>query len=188
MLTVNKLEKIIELEDNLRAEYQDKLDTATAEVERYKKELSEQTIQLQATIDQQLSTIHELSDKATTSQQIEQRNRELTNRSENLEEEVRTLKQRVKALQKDLASEREQVKALTQYDAARLKKNLDANKKKLAEKTRANELLQSSLKEYKNEKIEQQLKLKELEDQLAKLKAELGPEEKAELEPEEAAA
>lgn len=179
MLTVNKLEKIIELEDKLRAEYQDKLDTANAEAERYKQQLAEQREQLQATIDQQLENIQELSGKATASQQVEQRNRELANRSDKLQEEVTTLKQRVKALQKDLAREREQVKVLTQFDPARMKKNLDANKKKLAEKTRANELLQASLKEAKNEKIEQQLKLKELEDQLAKLKAELAPEEEA---------
>jgi chromosome segregation ATPase len=179
MLTVNKLEKIIELEDKLRAEYQEKLDTANAEAERYKKELAEQREQLQATIDQQLESIQDLSGKATAGQQLEQRNRELTNRSENLQDEVTTLKQRVKALQKDLAKEREQVKVLTQFDPARMKKNLDANKKKLAEKTRANELLKNSLKEAKNEKIEQQIKLKELEEQLAELKAEPAPEEEA---------
>jgi len=56
------------------------------------------------------------------------------------------MKQRVKALQKDLAAEKEQVKALTQYDSVRMKKNLDASKKKLAEKTSANEVLQKNLK------------------------------------------
>ena len=179
MLTVNKLEKIIELEDKLRAEYQDKLDTATTQVEQHRKELAEQREQLQATIDQQLETIHELSSKTTASQQVEQRNRELSNRSENLQEEVATLKQRVKTLQKDLAKEREQVKALTQFDPARMKKNLDANKKKLAEKTRANELLQKSLKESRNENAAMQQKLKEMESQLATLETEAGTEEEA---------
>ena len=51
MLTVNKLEKIIELEDNLRGEYQSKLDAQAAEIERYKNELAEQKAQMQATID-----------------------------------------------------------------------------------------------------------------------------------------
>lgn len=179
MLTVNKLEKIIELEENLRNEYQDKLDTATADAQRYKTEAAEQREQLQATIDQQLATIQELTSKATANEKVEQLNRELNNRSNNLQEEVGNLKQRVKGLQKDLAKEREQVKELTQFDPARMKKNLDANKKKMAEKTRANELLQKSLKEAKNEKIEQQRKLKELEDELASLKAELGSEEQA---------
>lgn len=180
MLTVNKLEKIIELEENLRAEYQDKLDTATSEAAHCRQEMADQREKLQATIDQQLETIHELSAKATANAQVEQRNRELTNRSENLQEEVATLKKRVKSLQKDLAKEREQVKELSQFDPARMKKNLDANKKKLAEKTRANELLQKSLKEAKGEHIEQQHKLKGLEDELAALKAELGSEESEE--------
>ena len=174
MLTVNKLEKIIELEDNLRKEYQDKLDAATAEAERSKQELAEQREQMQATIDQQLATIQELSGKSTANEQLEQRNRELGNRSENLQEEVASQKKRIKALQKDLAEERQRVKELTQFDPARMKKNLDANKKKLAEKTRAADLLQKSLKEANNEKAEQAQKLKQVEEELASLKAELG--------------
>ena len=84
--------KIIELEDNLRKEYQDKLDAATAEAERSKQELAEQREQMQATIDQQLATIQELSGKTTANEQLEQRNRELGNRSENLQEEVASQK------------------------------------------------------------------------------------------------
>lgn len=166
MLTVNKLEKIIELEDSLRAEYQDKLDTARAELERCKAEQEALRQELQTTIDQQLETIQELSAKATANQQVEQRNRELSNRSEKLQEEVSSQKKRIKSLQKDLASEREQVKTLTQFDPQRMKKNLDANKKKLAEKTRATELLQKSLKEARGENVELQRKVKELEEQL----------------------
>ena len=179
MLTVNKLEKIIELEENLRNEYQGKLDAANAEVERLQQEQAEQKEQMQATIDQQLATITELSQNSSANEKVEQRNRELSNRSDNLQEEVTTLKQRVKALQKDLAKEREQVKQLTQFDPARMKKNLDASKKKLAEKTKANDLLQKSLNEAKGEKAEQQRKLKELEAELDTLKAELGNEEEA---------
>jgi chromosome segregation ATPase len=110
---------------------------------------------------------------------VEHQNRELTNRSENQQEQIATLKQRVKALQKDLASEREQLKELTQYDPRRMKKNLDANKKKLAEKTRANELLQKSLKEIKGERLEAERKVQELEQELEGLRADLEPEEKA---------
>ncbi len=168
MLTLNKLEKIVELEDQLRAEYQDKLDAATAEAERYRKELTEQREQLQATIDQQLATIRELSSKDTANQLVEQRNRELSNRSENLQEDVANLKQRLKALQKDLAKERARVEELNRFDPTRMKKNLAANKKKLAEKNRANDLLQKSLKEARGENVELQRKVKAHEEQLAK--------------------
>jgi chromosome segregation ATPase len=179
MLTANKLEKIIELEDNLRSEYQAKLDAKTAEAERLRNELSEQRKQLQGTIDTQLATITELSEKATANQKVEQLNRELTNRSEKLQEEVSTLKKRVKALQKDLAKEREQLNTLTQYDPARMKKNLDASKKKLAEKTSANELLQKSLGKTRSENSELQSKVQELESRLAELEPEATTEEEA---------
>jgi len=179
MLTVNKLEKIIELEDQLRAEYQDKLDAATAELARCKQEQEEQQQALQATIDQQLATIGELSGKATANQQTEQRNRELSNRSDKLQEEVTSQKQRIKALQKDLAKEREQVKTLTQFDPARMKKNLDAAKKKSAEQAKANDLLQKSLSKAKGEKAELQQKITELESELEQLRSQLETEEAA---------
>ena len=179
MLTANKLEKIIELEDNLRSEYQAKLDAKSAEVERLKKELADQQERLQATIDRQLETITDLSEKATANQHVEQLNRELNNRSEKLQEEVATLKKRVKTLQKDLASERERVSTLTQYDPARMKKNLDANKKKLADKTAANESLQKSLSKTKGENADLQRKIQELESKLAELDATDPVEEEA---------
>jgi uncharacterized metal-binding protein len=47
-----------------------------------------------------------------------------------------------------------------------MKKNLDANKKKLAEKANANDLLQKSVNRYKGENAELQRKVKELEAQL----------------------
>jgi chromosome segregation ATPase len=169
MLTANKLEKIMELEDSLRSEYQSKLDAKSAELERCHQELNDQRKQLQATIDRQLQTITELSEKATTTQNFEQRNRELHNRSENLQEEVATLKKRVKSLQKDLADEREKVNALTQFDGPRMKKNLDASKKKLAEKTAANEVLQKSLNKTKAENADLQRKVQELEGKLAEI-------------------
>lgn len=170
MLTVNKLEKIIELEETLRAEYQEKLDAAEAATKHHKNELAyneEKLEKLQSTINQQLETIQDLSTKAVANEKVEQLNRELTNRSEKQQAEMATLKQRVKALQKDLAAEREQIKTLTQYDPVRMKKNLDANKKKLAENAKANELLQKSLKEARSEKMELQRKVEELEGQLA---------------------
>ena len=55
---------------------------------------------------------------------------------------------------------------LTQYDPVRMKKNLDANKKKLAELTAANELLQKSQARAKAENADLQRKVQELESKL----------------------
>jgi len=180
MLTARKLEKIIELEDNLRAEYQAKLDAGTAEIERCQQELTEQRTRLQATIDTQLETIADLSKKATTTQKLEQQNRELFNRSENMKKEVAAQKQRIKSLQSDLAREREEIQALKQFDPVKMKKNLDASKKKLAEKTGANEVLQKSLNKTKAENAELQRKIQELESKLAELEPAEKTEEEAE--------
>lgn len=169
MLTANKLEKIMELEDRLRAEYQEKLDAKTAQIES----LEAQKAEKQATIDKQLETIAELSEKAVANQNIEQQKRELGNRSEKLAEEVATLKKRTKSLQKDLAAEREELKTLKQYDPQKMKKNLDASKKKLAEKTQAADLLQKSLSKSRGEKAELERKVKEMEVKLEELQATL---------------
>ena len=75
MLTASKLEKIMELEANLRAEYQQQLDAKTVEIDR----LSARESELQAAVDKQLETITELTGKATDSQKAEQRARELHN-------------------------------------------------------------------------------------------------------------
>ena len=74
----------------------------------------------------------------------------------------------MKSLQKDLAAEREELAALKKYDPARMKKNLDANKKKLAEKTRAADLLQKSYKEARAENARLEQRIKELEAQQAR--------------------
>ncbi|MDE0949821.1 MAG: hypothetical protein OSA45_01020 [Halioglobus sp.] len=165
MLTANKLEKIIELEDNLKGQYQEKLDAKSAEIAELIKEKEDQ----QGTIATQLETITDLSAKAGANQKLEQRNRELHNRSENLQEEIATQKVRLKAQQKDLAQEREAVKELKKFDPAKMKKNLDASKKKLAEKTTANDLLQKNLNKTRTEKAELEQKVKELEAKLAEL-------------------
>ena len=75
----------------------------------------------------------------------------------------------MKSLQKDLAQERGEISTLKQFDPAKMKKNLDANKKKLAEKSTANDLLQKSLNKSKTENAELQRKVKELEAKLALL-------------------
>lgn len=170
MLSLNKLEKVIELEEQLRAEYHGQLEEKTTEIEALLKKQAEMQASIdaqQATIDKQLESLTDLSGKATTNQRVEQLNRELSNRSDKLQVEVTDLKKRVKSLQKDLAEERAQSKVLKQYDPARMKKNLDSGKKKLAEKTRVNEVLQKSLNSAKSENAELQHKVKELEEKLA---------------------
>ena len=99
MLTANKLEKIIELEETLRSEYQAKLDAGETALEECKKQLADARAQMQATIDKQLQTISELSKKSASSEKFEQQNRELFNRSENMKEDVAKQKQRIKSLQ-----------------------------------------------------------------------------------------
>ena len=102
MLTVNKLEKVMELEATLREQYQGQLDEKDAEIGKLSEEktaLEARVEELQATIATQLETITELSGKASDTNAVEQRNRELLNRSENLKEEVATAKSRVKTLQ-----------------------------------------------------------------------------------------
>ena len=182
MLSLNKLEKVIELEQRLRDDYQGQLDSKTAEIESHLKKQSELQALIeghQATIDQQLATITDLSSKASANQRVEQLNRELSNRGENLQEEVTELKKRLKALQRDLAAEREELKAMKQFDPARMKKNLDASKKKLADKTRAADLLQKSLNTSKSENADLQRKVNELEAKLAELEPEREEEEAA---------
>jgi hypothetical protein len=163
MLTANKLEKIMELENELREQYQGKIDAAQATIDA----LNAKQEELQKTIESQLNSIKDLSEKATANERIEQLNRELNNRSEKQVAEIGQLKKRVKSLQKDLEALREDHRKLTQFDPARMKKNLDANKKALAEKTKANDLLQKSLREARRESAEMKAKVEELEAKLA---------------------
>ena len=72
-----------------------------------------------------MATITELSGKSSNTQALEQRNRELHNRSENMKDEVASVKSRIKSLQKDLAAERAELAELKKYDPQRLRKNLD---------------------------------------------------------------
>lgn len=158
---------MIALEDKLRAEYQIQLDTKSAETESLIKEKEEQ----QAVIAKQLEQIKALSVEATGNKKTVQQNRELHQRCENLQEDITTQKSRTKALQKDLAEERAEIKALKQFDPARMKKNLDASKKKLTEKTTAADLLQKSLSGARAEKAELQRKVTELEAKLAEFES-----------------
>ena len=163
MLTAKNLERVMELEEKLRSEYQTQLDAKSAEIEGLISSKEEQ----KTAIATQLEQIKTLSTDVSANKKVEQRNRELHARCDNLQEDIVTLKARLKALQKDLAEAREETKTLKQFDPARMKKNLDANKKKLAEKTAAADALQKSLSKSKGENSELQRKVKELEAKLA---------------------
>ena len=174
-LTLNNLEELMEMETQLRSEYQPKLDEKDAAISKLddkKTALETRISELEKTIATQLTTITELSGKSKDAQALEQRNRELHNRSENMKEEIAAAKGRVKALQKDLAAERSELAELKKYDPQRLRKNLDATKKKLAEKTTAADKLQKSLSQARAENTQLEQKVKDLEAQLAETNAE----------------
>jgi chromosome segregation ATPase len=184
MLTAKNLERVMELEDKLRSEYQVQLDAKSAEIESLVKEKEER----QTAHSKQLEQIKTLSKEASANKKVEQRNRELHQRCGNLEEEIATQKKRLKSLQKDLAEERAQIGELKKFDPAKMKKNLDASKRKLAEKTAATDLLQKSLNKSKSENAELQGKVKELEAKLAELDVTEETEEAVEAEQAEQAA
>jgi chromosome segregation ATPase len=174
-LTLNNLEKLMEMETQLRGEYQPKLDEKDAAITKLadnKTALETRISELEKTIATQLTTITELSGKSKDAQALEQRNRELHNRSENMKEDIAVAKDRVKALQKDLAVERAELAELKKYDPQRLRKNLDATKKKLAEKTTAADKLQKSVTQARAENTELEQKVKDLEAQLAETNSE----------------
>lgn len=173
MLTAKNLERVMELESKLREEYESQLEEKNAQIETA---IAERDAK-QTAIEKQLEQISELSTNANANKRIEQQNRELNQRCENLQEEISTQKKRNKTLQKDLAQERTEIAELKKFDPPKMKKNLDANKKKLAEKTTANELLQKSINKAKAEQAELQRKVKELE---AKLEEFEKPEEDVE--------
>lgn len=169
-LSLNKLEKIIELEATLREEYQHKLGEKDASIDALtqdKAALERKVTELEQTIATQLKTITEVSAKSQDKQALEQRNRELHNRSDNMKEEVAAMKARLKTLQKDLAAERSELAELKKYDPQRLRKNLDASKRKLADKTNAADKLQKTLTQARAENAQLEQKVKELEAKLA---------------------
>ena len=178
-LTLNKLEKLIEMETQIRAEYQPQLEEKEAAISQLtsdKTALEGKVAELEKIIATQLATITELSSKSKDTQSLEQRNRELHNRSENMREEVASVKSRIKALQKDLVSERAELAELKKYDPPRLRKNLDASKKKLADKTKAADKLQKSLNQVQSENTELEQKVKDLEAKLEALETEQSDE------------
>ena len=180
MLAVKSLERLIEIEADLKAQYETKLTAKSDEITKLSNaqtELDATVARQKAKIAEQLQKITELSALSSEKTRTEQLNRELNNQAKNLQEEVAMQKKRIKSLQKDLAVERDELKGLKQFDVNKMKKNLDAGKKKLAEKTAANELLQKSYNKYKKDNEELKQQVKDLE---AKVPAEEEVEKKEE--------
>ncbi|WP_414980592.1 hypothetical protein [Congregibacter sp.] len=173
----------MELEETLRTEYQTQLDAKSEEISKLAKATEDQ----KAVIAKQLEQISALSIDASKNKKVEQRNRELHQRSENLLEDVAKQKARTKTLQSDLTEVREELGTLRQFDPAKMKKNLDASKKKLAEKTTANDLLQKSYKQTKSENADLKAQLKALEEKLEELEPKDADVEESDVEQEAAA-
>ncbi|MGB5326415.1 MAG: hypothetical protein WBN40_13470 [Pseudomonadales bacterium] len=166
MLAVKNLERLMEIEADLKAQWEAKLAARDAEIEKVgqlKEKLEAKLEKQRNTLAEQQQKITELSAAASDTSRIEQLNRELDSRAARLQEEAAAQKKRIKTLQRELAAEREELKSLKQFDAQKLKKNLDANKKKLAENISANDLLQKSNNKLKKEVEEMRARLKTLE-------------------------
>ena len=68
-------------------------------------------------------------------------------------------------MQKELGDAREEVKQLKQFDAEKMRKNLAETKKKLVEKTEANDLINKTITKVRSENAELKKKMEEMERQ-----------------------
>lgn len=168
MSAANNLEALINLEKNLKSQYEEKLAAESQKV----KELQEAQAALKATIDKQLVQITEMSSGRVEYKRLEQENRELSNRAGNQQKEIDTLKTRAKATQKELIEAKATIKTLKQLDAEKIKKNLLATKATLLEQREANQLLSKKNKTLKIENSELKNSNEELKKELATLKPE----------------
>jgi hypothetical protein len=162
----NNLEALINLEQNLKSQYEEKLTVETQRV----KDLQGNQATLKATIEKQLVQITELSQTRVEFKRVEQENRELTNRKNNQQKEIDSLKAKAKTTQKDLIDTKATVKTLKQLDAGKIKKNLVATKSTLVEQRTANELLSKKNRELKIENSELKHNNEELQKELDELK------------------
>lgn len=178
MLAAKNLERLLEIEAELKEQYEDKLKAKDEEIAAAVAKQDD----LQAVIEKQKNSLKKqqeeivtLSDADNDTKRIEQLNRELTSRASKLQEELEAQKKKNKSIQKETQSDREQLKELKQYDVKKMKKNLDQNKKKVAELNASNSSLQKNYNKFKNENIELKDKVKDLE---AKIEAVEAKEEK----------
>ena len=166
MLAAKNLERLIEIEADLKKQYESELSAKDAEIQAGLDEIKalKATIEKQKeTLSNQAQQISELKSPQNDSKRMEQLNRELTSRTAKLQEELESQKKRNKIIQKDMQADRAELKEYRQYDVKKMKKNLDTNKKKQAEQNAAIELLQKSNNKLKGENKELAVKVKEFE-------------------------
>lgn len=168
MSAIDKLEALMKLELDLKAQYEKKM---TAE--RYK--LEESTVsqtKLQATVVDQAAQISDLKARGSESKRLEQEMRETNNRAEKLKLEGDAQRKKTKLALKELNELKTIVKNLKQLDAEKLKKNLVNTKKKLEEQRTANTLLSKNIKNYKQENHDHLNTIAKLEAELEEFKPE----------------
>ncbi len=182
MASADQLEALINLEFDLKAQYEKKL---TAEQYKISEHVETQA-KLQATIAQQAATIGELKAGGAAMKRLEQENREHKNRAENIKNEFDALRSKAKTSQKELVLLKTEVKNLKQLDAKKLKKNLVETKKKLEEQRTANELLSKNIQKYKQENHDHVNNVAQLEKELEELKPETEESEEKKSEAAEA--
>ncbi len=166
MASAEQLEALINLEANLKSQYESKL---TAEQYKNEAHLETQT-KLQAKIVEQAGEITQLKSGGGDLKRLEQENREISNRAENIKNEFEAQRNKTKIANKELIALKSEIKELKQLDAKKLKKNLVETKKKLEEQRTANGLLSTSNKKHKQESFENQNTIEKLEQELEELK------------------
>lgn len=173
MASAEQLEALINLETNLKNQYEKKL---TAEQYKVEAHLETQS-KLQAKIAEQAGEITKLKSGGGDLKRLEQENREISNRAENVKNELEAQRNKAKAANKELIALKSEIKDLKQLDAKKLKKNLVETKKKLEEQRTANGLLSASNKKHKQENFEYQNTIEKLEQELEELKPSESDEE-----------
>ncbi|MFT7130599.1 MAG: hypothetical protein ACI89U_002723 [Gammaproteobacteria bacterium] len=172
MSAIDKLEALMKLELDLKAQYEKKM---TAERYKLEESIVSQT-KLQATVVDQAAQISDLKARGSESKRLEQEIREINNRAEKLKLEGDAQRKKTKLALKELNELKTIVKNLKQLDAEKLKKNLVNTKKKLEEQRTANTLLSKNIKNYKQENHDHLNTIAKLEAELEELK----PEEEVE--------
>lgn len=169
MLAAKNLERLLEIEAELKEQYEDKLKAKDEEIAA---EVAKQE-GLQAVIDKQKESLKRQQEEIVSlrsvdndTKRIEQLNRELNSRTLKLQEELEGQKKKNKSIQKETQADREMLKELKQYDVKKMKKNLDQNKKKVAELNASNASLQKNYNKFKAENVELKDKAKSLQAEL----------------------
>lgn len=166
MSAAENLEAFIKMENELRAEYEVKLNAQVEKTEQAEIRQAE----LQVTINEQASELASLANAANDIKRLIQEGRESNNRVSKAQAEVESQKTKAKLLRKEFAETKSELKALKQLDPEKLKKNIKAAKKKIEEERKSNDLLEKAIKQFKESNSELKKKNQELENEINELK------------------